>query len=50
MPYNSAQKRLFRGIAHGSIPPKDGLTKQKAAELLMHDKKPKTATQTLRGK
>ena len=30
MPYNLAQHRLFEGIAHGSIPPKAGLTKAKA--------------------
>jgi hypothetical protein len=31
---SKAQWRLFKGIAEGSIPEKDGLTKEKAAEML----------------
>ena len=33
MPWSPAQHRLFEGIAHGSIAPKAGLTKQKAAGM-----------------
>jgi len=33
---SQAQFRLFKGIATGSIPPKDGLTKNKAEEMLGH--------------
>jgi hypothetical protein len=43
MPYTPEQHKLFEGIAHGSIPPKDGLTKKKAATLASEGvkKKPK---------
>lgn len=33
MPYTPKQHRLFEGVAKGSIPPKKGLTKQKASVL-----------------
>ncbi len=33
MPYSPKAHRLFEGIAHGSIPPKKGLTQAKAATL-----------------
>jgi len=33
MPYTEKQHRLFEGIAHGSIKPTKGLSKDKAAEL-----------------
>ena len=33
MPYTPEQHRLFEGIAHGSIKPRKGLSKEKAAEL-----------------
>lgn len=33
MPWTSKQHRLFAGVAHGSIPPKPGLTKAKAAKM-----------------
>jgi hypothetical protein len=33
MPWSPSQHRLFEGIAHGSIKPKDGLTKEKAAGM-----------------
>lgn len=33
MPYTGKQHRLFEGIKHGSIPPKKGLSKEKAGEL-----------------
>lgn len=33
MPYTPEQHRLFEGIAHGSIPPKKGLSKAKAGQL-----------------
>lgn len=42
MPVKSkAQEKLMQGIAHGTIPPKGGLTKEKAAEFL--NKTPKNA-------
>lgn len=33
MPYAPDQHRLFEGIAHGSIPPRKGLSREKAGEL-----------------
>ncbi len=33
MPWAPNQHRLFEGIAHGSIPPKKGLTRAKASAL-----------------
>lgn len=33
MPYSLKAHRLFEGIAHGSIPPREGLTRGKAATL-----------------
>ena len=33
MPWSSAQHRLFEGIAHGSIRPRKGLTRAKAAHM-----------------
>lgn len=33
MPYEPNQHRLFEGIAHGSIPPRKGLSKEKASKL-----------------
>lgn len=33
MPYAPNQHRLFEGIAHGTIPPKKGLSREKAGEL-----------------
>lgn len=33
MPYTPKQHRLFAGVAHGTIAPKPGLTKTKAAKM-----------------
>jgi hypothetical protein len=33
MPYPIKAHRLFEGIAHGSIPPRKGLSREKAGEL-----------------
>ena len=33
MPWSQKQHNLFEGIAHGSIKPQKGLSKDKAAEL-----------------
>lgn len=33
MPYEPSQHRLFEGIAHGSIPPRKGLSREKAGQL-----------------
>lgn len=33
MPYSPKAHRYFEGVAHGSIPPKKGLTKKKAKKL-----------------
>lgn len=45
MPWTERQHRLFEGIKHGSIKPKDGLTKEKASEMadegVKKTKKPK---------
>lgn len=40
MPWTPAQHRLFEGVAHGSIPPKAGLTPQKAAAMASEGVKP----------
>lgn len=34
MPYTEKQLRLFHGIKSGSIPPRKGLTRSKAAQIL----------------
>lgn len=33
MPYTKQQKRLFHGVAAGSIPPKPGLSRNRARTL-----------------
>lgn len=45
MPWSSKQHRLFEGVAHGSIKPKAGLTKEKAAELASEGVKKDTTTE-----
>lgn len=51
MPYSEKAHRLFEGIKHGTIPEKDGLTKEKAATLASEGvKKDKSGEATTRSK
>lgn len=47
MPYAPNQHRLFEGIAHGSIPSRKGLSREKAGELASEGVKKPNRMKTL---
>lgn len=49
MPYAPNQHRLFEGIAHGSIPPRKGLSREKAGEMASEGVKKSTKPHRMKG-